>query len=196
MPASVGKAAVVVALLLAIGGVVYLKGQQQPEAATLPRVQAERAAAPAPQAPPARVTSPTPSTVERTAPTPPPRKPTTTSRPAPPAPRQAPAAGTTKVTTAPKPASLPRLLELGADRCVPCKMMQPVLAELRQEYAGKLQVDFIDVWKDPSAGEPYGIQTIPTQILYDANGTERFRHSGFYPKDEILAKFHELGIAL
>ena len=75
-------------------------------------------------------------------------------------------------------------------------MMQPVLDELRQEYAGKLQVDFIDVWKDSSASEQYGIEVIPTQIFFDAGGKEIFRHTGFYPKEDILAKFAELGIAL
>jgi len=74
-------------------------------------------------------------------------------------------------------------------------MMQPILAELRKEYPGKLQVDFIDVWKDESAGQRYGIQAIPTQIFFDANGKEVFRHVGFYPKAEILAKFKELGIS-
>ncbi len=49
----------------------------------------------------------------------------------------------------PKPKRLPRLLEIGAETCIPCRMMQPILAELRREYAGKLQVDFIDVSKNP-----------------------------------------------
>jgi len=91
---------------------------------------------------------------------------------------------------------LPRLLELGSDSCRPCQMMQPILAELRTEYPGKLQVDFIDVWKDESAGQRYGVQAIPTQIFFDAKGKELFRHVGFYPKEEILAKFKELGILL
>ncbi len=73
-------------------------------------------------------------------------------------------------------------------------MMQPILAELRQEYAGKLQVDMVDVWKHPEQADKYGIQTIPTQVIYDSSGKEVFRHIGFYPKDEILAKFKELGI--
>ena len=91
---------------------------------------------------------------------------------------------------------LPRLLELGSDSCRPCQMMQPILAELRTEYPGKLQVDFIDVWKDESAGQRYGVQAIPTQIFFDEKGKEVFRHVGFYPKDEILAKFKELKISL
>ncbi len=91
---------------------------------------------------------------------------------------------------------LPRLVEIGAEKCFPCQMMQPILAELRQEYAGKLQVDMVDVWKHPEQADEYGIQSIPTQIIYDSSGEEVFRHLGFYPKGEILAKFKELGINL
>ena len=95
-----------------------------------------------------------------------------------------------------KPTPLPRFVEIGADKCIPCKMMQPILDELRDEYAGKLQVDFVDVWKHPDQSGKYGIQTIPTQVIYDSSGNEVFRHIGFYPKEEILAKFKELGIDL
>ena len=40
---------------------------------------------------------------------------------------------------------MPRLVDLGASRCLPCKMMTPVLDELKKEYAGRMQVDFFDV---------------------------------------------------
>ncbi len=92
--------------------------------------------------------------------------------------------------------SLPRLVDLGADKCIPCKMMAPVLAELKNEYAGRLQVDFIDVWKYPDAGKPYGSEVIPTQIFFDAGGKELFRHVGFFSKPDILSKWKELGIDL
>ena len=91
--------------------------------------------------------------------------------------------------------NLPRFLELGADQCVPCKMMQPILEELRREYSGQLQVDFIDVWKDPKQSQQYAISSIPTQIIFDAQGKEVFRHIGFFPKDQILKKFEELGMS-
>jgi thioredoxin 1 len=74
--------------------------------------------------------------------------------------------------------------------------MIPVLEELKKEYAGQLEVEFIDVWKNPDAGKPYGIQMIPTQIFFDASGKELFRHSGFYSKEDILAKWKELGVDL
>jgi len=93
-----------------------------------------------------------------------------------------------------KPQHLPRLVEIGAEKCIPCKMMQPILAELRQEYAGKLQVDMVDVWKHPEQADKYGVQTIPTQVIYDSSGKEVFRHIGFFPKEEIVSKLAELGV--
>lgn len=102
----------------------------------------------------------------------------------------------TAFTEESEPERPPRFVEIGADKCIPCRMMQPILAELRQEYAGKLQVDMVDVWKHPEQADKYGIQSIPTQLIYDSGGKEVFRHLGFWPKDEILAKFKELGINL
>lgn len=92
--------------------------------------------------------------------------------------------------------NLPRLLDLGADKCIPCKMMAPVLADLKKEYAGRLDVVFIDVWKNKGAGQPYGVSTIPTQIFFDAEGKEIYRHVGFISKEDILAKWKELGVDL
>jgi len=91
-------------------------------------------------------------------------------------------------------ADLPRLLDLGADKCIPCKLMAPILEELKAEYAGTFTVEFIDVWKKSGASAEYGIKVIPTQIFFAADGTELFRHEGFYGKEDILAKWRELGI--
>ena len=95
--------------------------------------------------------------------------------------------------TATQTAGLPRLVDLGADTCIPCKAMAPILVELRTEYAGRLQVDFIDVWKDPSAGDPYNIYAIPTQIFFDGNGKELTRHEGFISNADILATWKRFG---
>ena len=93
-----------------------------------------------------------------------------------------------------KPATLPRLVDLGADKCIPCKMMAPILEDLKKTYAGKLEVEFIDVWKNQGAGQQYGVRVIPTQIFFDADEKELFRHEGFYSKEDILGKFKELGM--
>jgi thioredoxin 1 len=91
---------------------------------------------------------------------------------------------------------LPKLVDLGANKCIPCKMMAPILEGLKTEYTGKLEVEFIDVWENPELGEQYGVAIIPTQIFYDASGKERFRHQGFFSKEDILAKWKELGVSL
>lgn len=106
------------------------------------------------------------------------------------------AAGKQDAVTAEATVALPRMIDLGADKCVPCKMMAPILEELKTEYEGRMVIEFIDVWKNPSAGAQYGIKLIPTQIFYAADGTELYRHEGFYGRDDILGKWRELGIDL
>jgi thioredoxin 1 len=91
---------------------------------------------------------------------------------------------------------LPRLVDLGADKCIPCKMMAPILEELKKDYAGTLSVEFIDVWKNPDKAKEYGISIIPTQIFFDASGKELFRHEGFFSKEDILSKWKEFGVEL
>jgi len=87
------------------------------------------------------------------------------------------------------PAKLPRLVDLGADKCIPCKKLAPILKALREEYKGKLAVEVIDVWKSPEMKALYGIRLIPTQILYDTQGKEVWRHEGFISKDDLKAVF-------
>jgi len=92
--------------------------------------------------------------------------------------------------------AIPRLVDLGATKCIPCKMMAPILEDLKKTYVGKLDVQFIDVWENPDAGKEYGINLIPTQIFYDAAGKELFRHEGFFAKEDILKKWKEFGVDL
>lgn len=114
-----------------------------------------------------------------------------------PTPGTIPATGSaTAGPTTPAPAALPRLLDLGATSCIPCKLMAPILEDMRTAYAGVLRVDFIDVWQDRSAGQAHGISSIPTQIFFAPDGRELFRHEGFYAKEDMLAKWKELGFEL
>ena len=91
---------------------------------------------------------------------------------------------------------VPRLVDLGASKCIPCKAMAPILADLKRDYAGKLEVHVIDVWQDRAAAEPYRIGMIPTQIFFAADGSELWRHEGFFSREEILAKWKQLGVKL
>jgi len=91
---------------------------------------------------------------------------------------------------------LPKMLELGSVRCRACKAMEPVIEELKKNYAEKLAVEFHDVTQNYKIGEKYKIEMIPTQIFLDPEGKEIFRHTGFFSKDEIVAKWKELGYDL
>lgn len=91
---------------------------------------------------------------------------------------------------------LPRLVDLGATKCIPCKMMAPILEGLKKEYKGRLEVVFIDVWENPDEAKKSGIKLIPTQIFYNASGKELYRHEGFFSKEDILGKWKEFGVDL
>jgi thioredoxin 1 len=92
--------------------------------------------------------------------------------------------------------ALPRLVDLGAKKCIPCKMMAPILQDLATSLVSRLEVEFMDVWEKPEAAEPYGINLIPTQIFFGPDGKELFRHEGFLSKEDILSKWKELGFDL
>jgi thioredoxin 1 len=77
------------------------------------------------------------------------------------------------------------MVDLGAKACIPCKMMMPVMDAVEKEYAGKAAVIFIDVWENPEQSKKYSLRAIPTQIFYDRQGKEVFRHEGFFDKKSI-----------
>jgi len=85
-------------------------------------------------------------------------------------------------------------LELGADRCIPCKQMQPIMKEIAAMFPDRVQVIFYDVWKDSAPAMKYRIQLIPTQVFLDQKGREIARHVGLFPKEEILALLKKQGI--
>lgn len=86
------------------------------------------------------------------------------------------------------------MVDLGAKKCIPCKMMAPILEALEKEYKGRAAIIFIDVWENPEAGKQFGIQVIPTQIFYDASGREVKRHQGFMSREAIVAELDKLGV--
>lgn len=86
------------------------------------------------------------------------------------------------------------MIDLGAKKCIPCKMMAPIMVELEKEYQDRAAIVFIDVWENPGAGKKFGIRVIPTQIFYDVNGNEILRHEGFLDKNAIVAELTKLGV--
>jgi len=90
--------------------------------------------------------------------------------------------------------SMVTMVDLGADRCIPCKMMAPILESLEKEYRGRAAIVFLDVWKDPAPAKHFGIRAIPTQIFFDANGKEVARHEGFLSQEAIVAQLKAMGV--
>jgi len=87
-------------------------------------------------------------------------------------------------------------IELGSDSCMPCRAMKPVTASIAQKYKGKVDVVFYDVWTDAGApqAQKYNIEAIPTQVFLDAQGKEFFRHTGFFPEENIERVLASKGI--
>ena len=86
------------------------------------------------------------------------------------------------------------MVDLGADRCVPCKMMAPIITKVQKDYKDRAAIIFIDVWKEPGRGKKFGIRAIPTQIFYDKEGKETYRHLGFMDEKSIVAMLQKLGV--
>jgi thioredoxin 1 len=91
-------------------------------------------------------------------------------------------------------ATLPRLVEIGGEKCIPCMQMAPIIEALQKEYAGRVDIEKIDVGKVPSAMNLYAVRLIPTQVFLKADGQEFWRNEGTLTKEEIVAKFVEMGI--
>lgn len=89
---------------------------------------------------------------------------------------------------------LPRMVDFGSDKCVACKKMAPVLEKLRKQYAGRANIEFIDVYEHPSSRQLFNVRLIPTQIFYDAEDEEVWRHEGLLLEKEIVAKLREMGV--
>lgn len=86
------------------------------------------------------------------------------------------------------------MIDLGADRCIPCKMMAPILEKVKKDYEGRAFIHFYDVWKDRTPADRYRIRVIPTQIFFDKDGKEVSRHEGFMSEADIVAKLKSLGV--
>ena len=86
------------------------------------------------------------------------------------------------------------MVDLGADSCIPCKMMMPIMEKLEKQYRGKAAIVFIDVWKDKEPAKRFGIRAIPTQIFFDKTGKEIYRHTGFMGEADIVSQLKKMGV--
>ena len=86
------------------------------------------------------------------------------------------------------------MLDLGADACIPCKMMAPIIEKLEKAYRGKAAIVFIDVWKNKDQAKRFGIRAIPVQIFFDKEGKEIYRHVGFMSESAIVDQLNKMGV--
>ncbi len=84
--------------------------------------------------------------------------------------------------------SVPVLVDFTALWCGPCKMLDPVVAQLSKEWGSKVKVVKLDVEDSSQIAMQYGIQGVPTLILF-VSGKPVQRLSGYQPKERILSKF-------
>ncbi|MCJ7642306.1 MAG: thioredoxin domain-containing protein [Desulfobacterales bacterium] len=88
----------------------------------------------------------------------------------------------------------PFLVDFGANSCIPCRQMRPILKEVGKEYSGKAGVLVIDIYKYQNLAREYKVQMIPTLVFFDGKGKEVFRHIGMLEKEKIVAKLKEIGM--
>jgi thioredoxin 1 len=86
------------------------------------------------------------------------------------------------------------MIDLGAKKCIPCKMMAPILAKLEKAYKGIADIVFIDVWENKQPAQRFKIRAIPTQIFFNEQGEEVFRHVGFFDEKSIVAQMTKMGV--
>lgn len=86
------------------------------------------------------------------------------------------------------------MIDLGAKTCIPCKMMAPIMEKLERDFRGRAAIIFVDVREDKKEAQRFGIRAIPTQIFFDKEGRETYRHVGFLSEEAIVSQLQKMGV--
>ena len=81
---------------------------------------------------------------------------------------------------------LPVLVDFWASWCGPCKMLSPIIAEIAEEYDGKVKVGKVNVDDEPQLANMFGIESIPTVMVFKG-GRLVNQSLGYRPKEQLTA---------
>lgn len=103
------------------------------------------------------------------------------------APSRPPSPGAALVANA-TASGLPVIAEFGAKSCASCREMAVILDVVARKTAGRAHVLVIDISDDYAAAQAYQIRLMPTQVFFDAQGRETWRHMGKLGEAEVMAR--------
>ncbi len=86
------------------------------------------------------------------------------------------------------------MIDLGKKTCTQCKMMAPILEKLEKEYKGKAAIVFINLLDDPEQQYRFELKALPTQIFFNREGKEVYRHTGFMSEKTIVDQLKKMGV--
>ncbi len=80
---------------------------------------------------------------------------------------------------------VPVLVDFKADWCAPCKMMTPILKQVKQNLKDQIKIIKIDIDKNPAVAQKYAVRSVPTMILFK-QGKAVWRQSGVLQSNQII----------
>lgn len=84
------------------------------------------------------------------------------------------------------------LVVFGKPDCFNCRLMQPILERLREEYQGRVAFSFVDVAANPEQARVFQLRKTPTLVFYDGRQREVGRHAGFLARDGIVVMLEQV----